>query len=372
MKVRLSKCSISETDISAVEKVLRNEYLGMGEDVSVLEHCIQDYLSTDGRVACVNSGTAALHLALAGFGITDGDEVLVPSLTYVATYQAITAVGAIPISCEVDPETCFLDVQDAAKRLTSRTRAILPVHYASACRGMSHVYGFAEKNGLIVIEDAAQSFGSNLTESLNYKGRQALCFSFDGIKNITAGEGGAVFSHDKMLIERIKDMRLLGVEKDSDARIAGVRSWDFDVNLQGYRYHMSNINAGLAISQLARIDQFKTHRQSLVFSYLDMLKDVPEVSPLNFQYDEIMPHIFVIRAKDRDLLREYLKEKGVETGIHYKPNHLLTRFFSEQSLPVTEELYSLLLTLPCHLGVDNDAAKYVVDMIKEFYVGSRA
>ena len=233
---------------TSVDHVLKKEFLGMGDEVRQFEEMLEDFF---GRPAlCVSSGTSALHLSLQALGIGPGDEVLVQSLTYVASFQAISAVGAIPVACDVDPETLCIDLNDANKLITSKTKAIMPVHYSGGVGSLKEVYDFANVNNIRVIEDAAHAFGTI------YKGKKVggfgdiSCFSFDGIKNITSGEGGCVVTNDRSVLQKISDARLLGVEKDTEMRFSGNRSWNFDVKIQGWRYHMSNIMAAIGIQQL--------------------------------------------------------------------------------------------------------------------------
>ncbi|MFT4804081.1 MAG: dTDP-4-amino-4,6-dideoxygalactose transaminase [Psychroserpens sp.] len=367
MKVRLSKCSISEAEVNEVKNTLLDEYLGMGSKVAAFEHDIKHYLGTELDVVCVNSGTSALNLALASLDIGVGDEVLVPSLTYIASFQAISATGARPVACEVIPSTLFLCPIDAENKITNKTKAIMPVHYASSPKGREAIYDLAKKYSLRVVEDAAQSFGS-LHNGLKVGTHgDVICFSFDGIKNITAAEGGAVLTADKKLAERLRDGRLLGVEKDTEMRFAGKRSWDFDVNHQGFRFHMSNVNAAIGIQQLKRIEDFKVRRQRIAHAYKAALNSINAISLLDVNFSEIMPHIFVITAARRDQLRQYLLDANIECGLHYKPNHLLSLYKTEVTLPLTEGLYGRLLTLPCHVDLSEEEQNYVIDKIRDFY-----
>ena len=160
----------------------------MGNEVQLFENKIKRYLQTKMHVACVNSGTAALHLALNALNLKKGDEVLVPSITYVASYQAITATGATPISCDVSSDTLFIDYEDLKSKIGSKTKVIMPVHHSSSSKGMDKVYELAEKYDLRVVEDAAQAFGSRRNGDMVGKFGDIICFSFDGIKNITCGE----------------------------------------------------------------------------------------------------------------------------------------------------------------------------------------
>ena len=366
-KIRLSKSSISTTEKEAVLKVLDKEFLGMGEEVKVFEENLKEYLETDMNVCCVNTGTTALHLAMSALDLKYGDEVIVPSLTYVASFQAIIATGATPIACEVESNTLFIDIEDAKKRITKNTKAIMPVHYASNSSNMDAVYKLANEHNLRVIEDAAQALGSYRNKEKVGKTGDIICFSFDGIKNITSGEGGAILSKDKEFIQRVQDGRLLGVEKDTDKRFSGSRSWDFDVKHLGFRYHMSNIMAAIGIEQLKRIEQFKNKRQNIAKKYIKDLEDISQLQFLDFDYDEVLPHIFVLKAENRDDLREFLLSNDIECGIHYKPNHLLSLFNKGYSLPVTENLYEKILTLPCHYDLTKKDQDIVINKVREFY-----
>jgi len=367
LKVRLSKCSISSSEISAVKKVLESEYLGMGLQVLEFEQSIKQYLDTDMDVMCVNTGTSALQLALSALDIGPGDEVLVPSLTYVASFQAISAIGAKPVACEVNKETLFIDIRDAKRKITSKTRVIMPVHYASSSKGMSAVYALAQEYKLRVIEDAAQAFGCERDGKKIGTSGDVICFSFDGIKNITSGEGGAVLTNDKKVAQRLKDDRLLGVQKDTEMRYNGQRSWDFDVYNQGFRFHMSNINAAIGIEQLKKIDFFKRKRQEIAQHYIKNLKKIKYIDFLKIDFLEIIPHIFVVKTSKRDELKEYLAGNGIECGIHYKPNHLLSKYDFDITLPITEHIYSEILTLPCHTDLTTEEQNFVIDSIRKFY-----
>ena len=366
-KIKLSKSSISQTEKEAVLRVLDNEYLGMGEEVRLFEGKIQEFLQTDMSVVCVNTGTSALNLSLSVLGIKKGDEVLVPSLTYIATYQAISATGAKPVSCEVNPDTLFINSDDARNKITKNTKAIMPVHYASSSKGINDIYKLASEFDLRIVEDAAQAFGSARDGNLIGTEGDVICFSFDGIKNITSGEGGAILSSDLDFIQKVKDARLLGIERDTEKRYLGQRSWDFDVKEQGFRFHMSNIMAAFGIAQLERIDFFKTKRQKIVNKYIQELNALVDVNFLDLNFNEILPHIIVLKVKNRDKLREYLVKNNIECGVHYKPNHMHTKYVETFSLPVTEDIYTNILSLPCHVDLTKSEQNFVIEKVKEFY-----
>lgn len=360
--IRLSKSCIGEAEKLAVMGVLDREYLGMGAEVQQFEQALTAFFSRP--AVCVVNGTSALQLALQGCGIGHGDEVLVQSLTYVASFQAISATGATPIACDVDPSTLTLDWRDAEKRLTARTKAVMPVHYSGGVGTLEEIYVFARKHGLRVIEDAAHAFGST------YNGRRIgafgdiTCFSFDGIKNITSGEGGCVVTADPAVLARIRDARLLGVEKDTESRYAGERSWEFDVSAQGWRYHMSNIMAAIGLEQLKRFDGMAAARQELARHYHDHLGSQGQIQLLRHDWSEVVPHIFAIQLPpgvNRTAVRERLLALGIQTGVHYQPNHLLTYFKTSPiaPLPITDAIAGQLLSLPLHPDVSTTDADYV-------------
>ncbi len=366
--IRVSQSVIGEEEQQAVAGVLSRGFLGMGEEVRQFELALTEFF---GRPAvCVVNGTAALQLALQGCGIGAGDEVLVPSLTYVASFQAISALGAKPVSCDVNSKTLTLDWRDAESRLTSRTRAVMPVHYAGGVGDLVGVYAFARKHGLRVIEDAAHAFGSM------YQGRRigsfgdTVCFSFDGIKSITSGEGGCIVTSDAQGLNVVRDARLLGVKNDTTMRYAGRRSWEFDVESQGWRYHMSNIMAALGIEQLSKTQELFASRRALAQQYDLLLADHPTIQRLVTDYNEIVPHIYPIRIcglANRDDLRARLLEKNIQTGVHYFPNHWLTiyRDEKEKPLPITNSVYPELLTLPLHPRLNEGDVKYVCSILKQ-------
>lgn len=370
--IRLSQSVLDNSEVEAVSRIiLEDGYLGMGAEVGRFEADIANFLNVPiSNVVCVSSGTAALHLVVEAL-LSPGDEVLVPSLTYLSSYQAISGAGAVPISCEVDEESLTISLIDAEQKITSKTKAIMPVHYASNTFELNQIDQFAAKYHLRVISDAAHSFGCKYQDRLIGSFGDVSCFSFDGIKNITAGEGGAIVTTDQRLLSIIRDTRLLGVENDSDKRYAGLRSWDFDVTRQGYRYHMSNIFAAIGRSQLAKFEStFSPIRQKYFNRYKEGLKNLPGILFQKIDSDaELVPHIFPIRVLNskRDILKKYLFDKGIHTGIHYKPNHLLTFYKSNFPLPITEKLYDELLTLPLHPALTSNDIEEIIQQIYLFY-----
>ena len=368
--IRLSKSVVGDQEAIALSKVVAHGYLGMGVEVQLFEQKLQDYLDcSDRKVVCVNSGTAALHLALQALGLGVGDEVLVPAMTYIASFQAVSATGATPVACDVRLENGLLDLKDAQKRLSPKTKALMFVHYASYCGDLQSVYDFAKQYKLRVVEDAAHAFGSI------YQGKKigsfgdVVCFSFDGIKNITCGEGGAIVSADSAVINKVLDARLLGVHREKIEKLSSMQcSGDFDVMEQGFRYHMSNLMAAIGIVQLNRFEkEFKPARRQLISYYYERLKNIPGIQLLQMDLDDIVPHIMPMRVLNgqRDRLGIYLKQHAVEVGVHYKAAHLLSKYgHGRPRLPAAEQLAVELLTLPLHPELSKLDIDYIVDLVQ--------
>jgi dTDP-4-amino-4,6-dideoxygalactose transaminase len=319
---------------------------------------------------CVSTGTAALQLALEAIGVGPGDEVLVPSLAYLAAFQAVSATGAGPVPVDVELSSLSMSPSDASSAISPRTRAIMPIDYAGGAPNIVELLELAGHKGLRLIEDAAHAFGTTV------KGRRIgsfgdiVCFSFDPIKNITSIEGGAVVSDDIAVIDRVKTKRLLGVIGDSEARNQQRRLYEFDVQDQGWRYHMSNVNAAVGRVQLGAFLSKATKRRELACIYEAYFLGSSWITTLDLNYEDVVPHIYVVRFPSkgmRDLVRATLGEElGVETGLHWYPNHLLTKFRSRaRSLPNTLEAFSTMLTLPLHTRLKPDDVRRVAEKVVE-------
>ena len=365
MHIRLSKASIGQEEIQSVARVLESEFLGMGAQVAKFEEELSNFF---GRPAiCVSTGTAALQLALQSVGVGHDDEVLVQSLTYLASFQAITAVGAIPVSCDVDPSTITLDLADLESKITSKTKAIMPVHYGGGVGELDAIYEIAKKHSLRVIEDAAHAFGSTSESRLIGSFGDIACFSFDGIKNITSGEGGCIVSSDLDLIAAASDTRLLGVKKDSEKRAKGLRTWSPEVDSQGWRYHMNDIMAAIGRVQLTKLDRFGQRRKSNLKRYKAQLSGASASVRLIDLSDEVIPHIMpcVLTCDvERQSLLDMMKNAGIECGKHYFPNHRLA-YFSGRSghLEKTDSIAEKIFTLPMHVDLTDSEIDYVCHVL---------
>jgi dTDP-4-amino-4,6-dideoxygalactose transaminase len=360
---------LGKEELEAVQKVFDTRWLGLGATTKEFEDKLREYTGVK-HVIAVNTGTSALHLALESIDLNPDDEIIVPSLTFVASIQAIISSGARPVFCDVCPDTLNMNVQDVFRRVTARTKAIMPVHYGGLACEMDTLMSFTRDQNIRIVEDAAHAFGSS------YKGRKVgtlgdlTCFSFDPIKNITCGEGGAVTTDNEDLYRRMIPKRILGIDNDTWSRYRGERHWFYEVVTPGYRYHLPNINAAIGLEQLKRMDVFRARKKAIVEQYDETLKDLSGVSLITHNLDETFPFFYIIRILEgkRDLLMNYLKDKGIGTGVHYIPNHIQPLFAEYRtSLPVTEQLYEEILTLPLYYEMTDDDVNTVIASISAFF-----
>ncbi|MBF0474431.1 MAG: DegT/DnrJ/EryC1/StrS family aminotransferase [Deltaproteobacteria bacterium] len=367
--IRVSCPSVGREESAAVEEAFALEYFGQGLKTAEFEQRLKDYF--DGReVVTVNTGTSALHLSLAALGLGPEDEVIVPSLTFIGSWQAVTMTGAKVVGCEVRLDNLNIDIADVRRRITSRTRAIMPVHYAGRPCDMEELLSISHETGIRIVEDAAHALGSS------YQGRRigsfgdVACFSFDSIKNITCGDGGAIVTGDVELAERMRRMRLLGIDRKSHFAAWQNRSWFYTVNEPGFRYHLGNINAAIGLAQLAKLEGFIKKRQDICRRYDQALADMAEIATLAGDYHTTAPHVYVIRVLNgrRDQLQDHLKSLDIETGINYVPNHIQPFYAHlKLDLPVTETVFKEILTLPLHVKLSDTDVERVIAGVRGFF-----
>lgn len=366
----VSRPSIGHEELEAIKEVFATGWLGLGSKVLEFENALKEYLGARNVIA-VNTGTSALHIALDAFGISCGDEVIVPSLTFCASIQAITALHAVPVFCEVLPDSLNIDVEDVKRKITSKTKAIMPVHYCGNACDMDQLIAIGKEHGLLIIEDAAHAFGSSYCGKRIGSFGDVTCFSFDPIKNITCGEGGAVVLDNDAVAEDVRRKRILGIDKDTWHRYKNERSWFYEVTMQGYRYHMSNINAAIGLIQIEKLPAFIMKKRKIVKIYNEEFGKLEGISLLNWDINEMAPFSYIVRVLGgrRDQMIEFLKEKGIGTGINYIPNHLQPFFhpYVTESLPVTEKLWTEILTLPLYVDMTDVDFKMVVKGVKDFF-----
>jgi len=341
----------------------------MGAVTKEFEEALKPYVGAR-HVIAVNTGTSALHLALDALGLKPGDEVVVPSLTFVASVQAVLATGATPVFCDVGLNTLTIDVDDALDAITERTRVVMPVHYGGEVCDMDTLMAGAHDRGIMVVDDAAHAFGST------YHGRRVgqladvSCFSFDPIKNITCGEGGAVTTDDDDLVAKMIPKRILGIDNDTWARYRNERRWVYQVVTPGWRYHLSNINAAIGLAQLKRFDQYRSRKREIVRRYDNAFRQIEGLAVIEHNLEDTFPFFYIVRVLSgrRDAMADHLKERGVATGVHYIPNHLHPLFSNQKrSLPRSERLYTEIITLPLYYEMSEGDIETVIEGVSAFF-----
>lgn len=367
--IKSSRGCCGAEELAEIQEAFDYGYFGLAYKTNEFEQEIGKYLEKDRFVITTSTGTNALHLALDTIGISEGDEVIMPSFTFVATAQAVAMCGGKPMFCEVDPVKFLIDVEDVKRKITNKTKAIIPVHYAGRPCDMDALMEIKEETGIRIVEDAAHAFGSY------YKGKKIgsfgdiTCFSFDSIKVMTCGEGGAIVTDDPAFDDLSRKKRLLGIDRKSmHVKDWKKRSWVYDVPTLGYRYHMSNINAAIGLAQIKKVDRFIERRRELCHLYDEELKDVQSIDMMPDEYDTITPFMYVIRVKagKRNALKDFLMEHDIESGISYIPCHHFSLFQGNADLPATDGIYEQILCLPLHYGLSDDDVKEVCSVIKEF------
>ncbi|AYG77933.1 UDP-4-amino-4-deoxy-L-arabinose--oxoglutarate aminotransferase [Streptomyces hundungensis] len=350
------------TEHVAVAEVLASGHYGHTSVVEEFEDGVARLLDVPDAIA-VSSGTAALHLALLVAGVTAGQEVVVPSLTFCATIQAILHAGARPRFAEVNPDTLCMDAPAVLDALTDTTAAVLPVLYGGRAVDLSSLDGLLAERGITVVEDAAHAFGSHQGPKRVGATGRLTCFSFGPIKNLTCGQGGAIIPRTREEAYRLRHLRLLGVVESASQRAA---STAYQVTEPGaFRYQMSAINAAIGSTQLAHFATAESVRRHLWRTYRTALSGIPGVALVDVDVDHCVPHLAVVRVPDRDGVWRFMREQGVAVGVHYPPNHTQHAFKAwHRPLPVTERLGGEIMTLPFHQHLTGDDIRYVASTLQ--------
>jgi dTDP-4-amino-4,6-dideoxygalactose transaminase len=370
--IPLFKPLIQREEMDAARDALELGWLGMGSYVGAFEKRLEQFIDAgDRRVVALSTGHAALHLGLLVAGVGPGDEVITPSFNNVADFQAILAVGAEPVFCDVDEESLCVDLEKAAALLSPRTKAIIVMDYYCMLCDHERVARFASDHGVRVLHDAAHSFGSRCKGRMVGSFSDLAMFSFDPVKTITCIDGGALIVRSQEELRRLKEMRLLGMGQLTDSLYANSRARSYDIERIGFRYHMANLHAALGLAQLAKIDVISETRRRACQRYNEQLGGLPSIRvPMN-DFADITPFLYYIRvpAERRDGLRDHLGARGIETGIHWPPGHWFTLFKScrRGDLSVTERISREILSIPLHSCMSPETVDRVVDGIGSFF-----
>lgn len=369
-RVAFYRHDLGQPELDCVAEVLRGEILTTGEYVSRFEQGFSEYLRTDHALA-VSSCTGALHLSLLGLGIGAGDEVITTPMTFVASSTAILEAGAKPVFVDVERDTGNMDVGLVEAAITSRTKAILPVHLYGLMCDMRGLRAIADRYGLKIIEDAAHCIEGIRDGIRPGQLGDTACFSFYATKNLTCGEGGAVTTNDSELYRRMRLLHLHGVTKTAyDRSREGYAHWDM-LDL-GWKYNMSNIEAAILLPQLPHIAEKLAKRTRVARVYDELLAGISEIMRPSTRRDCVHArHLYTIQvASDkRDRIMEALKADGIGCVVNYRAIHLLS-YFSERygyrpgDFPVAEAIGDSTISLPFYPALPPADAEYVVDRLK--------
>ena len=371
-QIPVFKPLIAAEEIGAAVESLELGWLGMGSYVGRFEEELRETIHAHDRfVVAVSTGHAALHLALMLAGVGEGDEVITPSFNNIADFQAILAVGATPVFCDILDESLCIDPGKIESLVTPRTKAIIAMDYDCLLADHDRIQEIARRHGLRVIHDAAHSLGSS------YKGRPVgsfsdICmFSFDPVKTVTCVDGGALVVRTRQEAEALHEMRLIGMGQPVETMYGNQRAWTYDVKRLGFRYHMANLHAAIGLSQLAKLPAITRSRRESCRQYSALLSEVPEVRTPASDFADVTPFLYYIRVpeQDRDALRAHLKERGVDTGIHWQPGHWFSLFKDAPrgELDVTERVGRQVLSLPLHSMMANDTVHQVCEAIADYF-----
>jgi dTDP-4-amino-4,6-dideoxygalactose transaminase len=362
--------------IKAVVDALHAGWLGMGAVTQAFEDRIARFLGLEGRyVIATNTGTSALHLGLLAAGVGPGDEVITPAFNFVADHQAIVATGAAPVLCDVEEATLGLDPDKVAALIGPRTKAIVPLHFGGVAGRVKELFALAEAHRVRIVEDATHAFGTRVGGRAIGSFGDVTCFSFDPVKVITSIDGGAVVVGDAAALEQLRHWRFLGIDRETLARYQNSRAWEYDVVSQGFRYHLTNINAAVGLSQLARVDEFIASRRQVCRLYNRLLAGVAGVRCPGTDFEDVSPFIYTVRvpAARRERLIEHLRERGIATGIHFLPAQDFTylKGCRRGDLSVTERVTREIMTLPLHTHMPVATVERVAGAIREHLAAHR-
>ena len=365
---------LESEELDAAREALELGWLGMGSYVGEFESEIAALIEApDRHVAAVSTGHAALHLALLLAGVGPGDEVITPSFNNVADFQAILATGAEPVLCDVHDDTLCLDVEKAAELAGPATKAVIATDYACFLCDHDALGELAEREGLRVIHDAAHSIGSRHRGRPTGSFSDMTMFSFDPVKTVTSIDGGALVVRTEEELERVHEMRLIGMGQRASEMYGNRRAWTYDVRSLGFRYHLANLHAAIGIAQIRKLPRIARTRREACRAYEEGLAGLEAVRTPAADLEDVVPFLYFVRVppERRDDLRDHLSERGIDTGIHWQPGHAfsLLRDCRRGDMTVTDRVASEILTLPLHSDPAPGSVERVVAGVTSFFDG---
>jgi dTDP-4-amino-4,6-dideoxygalactose transaminase len=365
---------LEKEEFAAAQAALELGWLGMGSYVNDFEEAVKKYLSAEDKyAAAVSTGHAALHLGLMIAGVGPGDEVVTPSFNNVTDFQAILAVGAEPVFCDIEDDTLCIDLDKAEALISPKTKAVIVMDYDCVTCDHDRVAELAARHNLRVIHDAAHSFGSTYKDKKIGSFSDICMFSFDPVKTITCIDGGMLIVNTPDELQQIQEMRLVGMGQPASVMYQNKRAWTYDVSRLGFRYHMANLHAAVGLAQIAKMDEISRTRREACRYYNENLSRIDGVRVPDTDFSDVTPFLYYIRvaADRRDDLRAYLLENGVDTGIHWQPGHWMSLFKSARrgDLSVTDNLAREIISLPLHSKMPSSDLDKIIAGIDNFFNG---
>jgi len=376
MTVPFHVAAVGEQEAQAAADVIRSGWLTMGPRTFEFERQFAAYVGAPQAIA-VSSGTAALHLALEAAGIAAQDEVLLPTTTFTATAEAVCYLGARPVLVDVEPASMNLDPADAARRITSRSKAIIPVHLAGVPCEMEQIQDLASLYGLQVIEDAAHSLPASYRGTPIGALSEITAFSFYATKTLTTGEGGMLTTANAKIADRMRTMRLHGIEREAWNRYRADGAWFYRVLDAGFKYNMTDIQAAIGLVQLSKCDDLLAARQNIAELYTAAFSRLPALQPPEVYADRKSSwHLYVLRLRlerlsiDRDAFVSELKRRGIGTSVHFIPLHLHPFYrnsfgYRPGDFPQAEAEYARAFSLPIFPTMTRAEVEAVIGSVSE-------
>jgi len=374
----LSKPTIEDEEINSVIEVLKSGWLTTGPKVKELEENISRYTNSKNSIA-FNSCTGALHSTLSAYEIKENDEVIVPTLTFVASAHVVTWLNAKPVLVDSEEGTFNINTKKIEEKITPNTKAIIPVHYGGHPCDMDEINKIAKKHNIRVIEDAAHAIGSEYKNKKIGNIGDVTCFSFYVIKNITTAEGGMATTNDSLIADKIRKRAYFGVDKDAFDRYKDKGSWYYEVVSQGYKYNMDSLQGALGVEQLKKLDKFNEKRKQLAEHYIMKFKELDYIKTQEVRpYIKHSWHLFPILIDfnrlniNRNKFIEALKAEKIGTSVHFIPLHLHPFYqkkygYKEGDFPVAEKIYNNLITIPLFPKMGTEDVNNVVDAIEKVW-----
>jgi len=365
---------ISKEDEQIISKTLKQSMLTLGPQLEKFEKDFCKYSKAKYAIA-VSNCTAALHLSLKALGVKEGDEVIIPDLTFVADANAVLACNAKPVVADINKEDFFFSISNVKKNITKKTKAIIPVHiYGQVCN-IEEILDLAKGNNLMVVEDCAHAVGTfHKSKHVGTIGN-AGCFSFYPTKNITTAEGGMVTTNSKEIAEKVRQLRSHGMTKSLKSRYSSEYPWVFDIVEPGYNYRLDEIRAALGITQLKRIKKINELRKKASLYYHKNLKNIPGIILPNMVSDRSHSyHLYTIRVTksfklSRNQLYKKLKNNGIRTTVYWMPIHeyaAYRKFAKKSNITNTTKTYDEILALPLFPNISKKHQDAVIKVIKSF------